>query len=274
MRQPGIVRSRLPSYQGKGQRSLITLPEFAMPFALVILLLDITLVYHAARTGRLQPWAFIILMIPLVGALAYIFVELVPEWLSGPGAQQARRRVSNRLDPEKLYRELSDQLAGTDTIANRAALAAECLKIGRFDEAEHHYDHILKLPMGNDPLYALGKAKAEFGRNRPAEAIVTLDDLQKRWPDFQSAEGHLLYARALADVGRPDEALEEFRAVAAYFPGAEARVRYGLLLNLMGRTAESKVVFTELLIQMKRAPKYLRDAQAEWLSIAEKQLSG
>jgi hypothetical protein len=35
--------------------------EFAVPFALVILLLDITLVYHASRTGRLQPWGFIIL---------------------------------------------------------------------------------------------------------------------------------------------------------------------------------------------------------------------
>jgi hypothetical protein len=250
------------------------LPEFAVPFALVILLLDITLVYHASRTGRLRPWAFIILMIPGIGAFAYILVELIPEMLSGPGAQQARRRVANKLDPEKLYRELSDQLAATDTIANRAALAAECLKIARFDEAESHYDHILKLPMGSDPLYALGKAKAEFGRNRWAEAIAALDDLQKRWPDFQSAEGHLLYARALAEVGRHDEALDEFSAVAAYFPGAEARVRYGLLLKLMGRTAEAKVVFAELLIQMKRAPKYLREAQAEWLSIAEKQLSG
>jgi hypothetical protein len=274
VRQPGIVRSPLPSYQGNGQHNLIALLEFAVPFALVILLLDITLVYHASRTGRLQPWAFIILMIPGIGALAYILVELLPEMLSGPGAQQARRRVANKLDPEKLYRELSDQLAATDTIANRATLAAECLKIGRFDEAERHYGHILKLPMGSEPLYALGKAQAEFGRNRPAETIATLDDLQKRWPDFQSADGHLLYARALAEVGRPDEALGEFRAVAAYFPGAEARVRYGLLLDLMGRTAESKVVFTELLIQMKRAPKYLRDAQAEWLSIAEKQLSG
>jgi hypothetical protein len=245
-----------------------------MPFALVILLLDITLVYHAARTGRLQPWAFIILGIPGIGALAYILVELLPEMLSGPGARQARRRVVNKLDPEKLYRELSDQLAVTDTIANRAALAAECLNIGRFDEAQHHYGHILKLPMGNDPFYALGKAKAEFGSNRVADVIATLDDLQKRWPDFQSAEGHLLYARALAETGRPDEALEEFRAVTAYFPGVEARVRYGLLLNLMGRTPEAKVVFAELLIQMKRAPKYLRKAQAEWLSIAEKQLSG
>jgi hypothetical protein len=169
--------------------------EFTVPIAIVIILLDITLVYHASRTGRLQPWAFIILMLPFVGALAYIVVELVPEWFSGPGARQARKRVAARLDPEKVYRELSDRLANTDTIANRVALAAECLKVARFDEAERHYDHVLKLPMGGEPAYALGKAQAEFGRNHPADALATLDDLQKRWPDFQSAEGHLLYAR-------------------------------------------------------------------------------
>jgi hypothetical protein len=132
------------------------------------------------------------------------------------------KRIHNRLDPEKLYRERSDRLAVSDTIANRAALAAECLKIARFDEAERYYDHILKLRMGSDPAYALGKANAQFSRNRPAEAIATLDDLQQHWPDFQSAEAHLLYARALAEVGRVDEALEEFYALAAYFPGAEA----------------------------------------------------
>jgi hypothetical protein len=42
---------------------------------------------------------------------------------------------------------------------------------------------------------------------------------------------------------------------------------------MVGRTAEARIVSNELLLQMKRAPKYLRDAQAEWLAIAEKQLS-
>jgi hypothetical protein len=243
-----------------------------MPIALVLVLLDISLVYHAARTGRVQPWAFIILMLPGIGAIAYIVAELLPEVLGGPHAQQARRNVANRLDPEKQYRELADRLADTDTIANRAALAAECLEVGRFDEAERHYVRILKLPMGEEPLYAVGKAKAEFGAKRPVDAIATLDELQKRWPDFQSAEGHLLYARALTEAGRPQDALEEFEALMNYAPSAEASVRYGLLLDTLGRTSEAKVVFTQLLIQMKRAPKYVRKVQAEWLSIAEKRL--
>jgi hypothetical protein len=244
-----------------------------MPVAIVILLLDITLIWHASKTGRLQPWAFIILMIPFAGAIAYIVVELVPEWFGSPGARQARKRMADRLDPEKRYRELSDRLAASDAIANREALAAECLKIGRFNEAERHYDHVLTLPMGVEPSFALGKAQAQFGLARPADALATLDDLKRQWPDFESAEGHLLYARALAEVGRVDEALDEYHALSGYFPGAEARVRYGMLLHMVGRTAEARVVFNELLLQMRRAPKYLRDAQAEWLLIAEKQLS-
>ena len=131
----------------------------------------------------------------------------------------------------------------------------------------------MTLPMGNDPAYALAKAQAQFGRGRAADALATLDSLRERWPDFESAEGHLLYARALAEIGRTDEALEEYHALIDYAPGAEARVRYGLLLDMVGRTAEARIVFNELLIQMRRAPKYLRDAQAEWLNIAEKQLS-
>jgi len=244
-----------------------------MPIALIIVLLDVFLVYHAVKTGRVRPWAFIILMAPLVGSLAYIVIELVPEWFASPEARQARQRIANRFDPEKRYRELTDQLAIANTVANRAALADECQRVARFDEAVQHYDHILNSPLGDDPAYAFHKAQAQFSANHHPEALATLDDLQKRWPDYQSAEAHLLYARTLAEVGRTDEALEEYQAVGAYFLGAEARVRHGILLQMVGRVAEARMVFNELLIQMRRAPNHVRKAQAEWLSIAEKHLS-
>lgn len=244
-----------------------------MPLALILVLLDVTLVYHAVKSGRARPWAFIILMVPGVGALAYIVIELIPELLSGPEARAAHRRIANKLDPEKQYRLLSDRLATADTVANREALAAECMEVARFDEARRHYEHILQQQAGDVPAYALGKARAEYGLNLPAEVIATLDAMRNRWPDFESAEGHLLYARALADAGRTDEALQEFHEVAEYFPGAEARVRYGMLLDQLGRVSDAKVIFTALLIQMNRAPKYVRKAQAEWLAIAEKYLA-
>lgn len=245
-----------------------------VPIGLLLILLDISLVYHAAKTGRLQPWAFIILMIPGIGAVAYIVVELAPEWFGSHDVQRARQRVASKLDPDKQYRILSDRLADTDSIANRAALAEECVRVARYDEAEQHYDHILALPMGHEPLFALGKAKAQFARNRAGDALATLDELQRTWPDYNSAEAHLLYARALAEAGRTTEALEEYQALTDYAPSAEVKVRYGLLLKLVGRTAEAKVVFTEFLIQMKRAPRYVRKAQSEWMSLAEKQLLG
>jgi hypothetical protein len=245
----------------------------AMPLALIIVLLDITLVYHACKAGRARPWAFIILMVPGVGGLAYIAVELIPEIFSSPDAKRARRRIANKLDPEKQYRALCDQLQMTDTVANRAALAAECLEVARFEEARQHYAHIQTMQSGDDPVYALGEAKAEFGLRQYADVIATLDALRSRWPNFESAEGHLLYARALTESGRSNEALEELEALSHYYPGADARVRYGLLLDQQGRKAEARVVFTELLIQMNRAPKYLRNMQKDWLSIAEKYLA-
>ncbi len=178
-----------------------------MPFGVILLLINVGLIVHAAKTGRFWPWGYVILFIPGFGALAYVLVELLPEWFGSAQGQHARRRVVSTLDPEKRYRLLTDQLDVADTIANRGALAEECLGLGKFGEALHHYEHILTLPMGDDALYALGKARAQFGLEHPQEAVATLDDLRKRWPDYQSAEAHLLYARALEQCARTDEAL-------------------------------------------------------------------
>jgi hypothetical protein len=51
-------------------------------------------------------------------------------------------------------------------------------------------------------------------------------------------------------------------------------VRYGLLLDKAGRQNEAKAVLNEVLIQLKRAPKYVRRVQAEWIALAEKALRG
>jgi hypothetical protein len=245
-----------------------------MPLALVLVLIDLVFIVHAAKTGRFTPWVYIILFVPGFGALAYVLVELVPEWFGSPRGQQTRKQVARAFSPEKRYRELADLVDFADTISNREALAAECLTLGKYAEAERHYIEILARPLGDEPGFMLGLARAVFGLGRPHDAVVALDKLRARWPDYQSADGHLLYARALEESGRLDEALEEYKALSNYYPGMEPRARQGMLLERMGRGNEAKLLFGEVLTQMKRAPKYVRKAQAEWIAIAEKAVRG
>ena len=243
-----------------------------MPLVALLFVINVVFIVHAAKTGRFMPWGYLILLLPGVGLIAYILVELVPEWMGSRQGQQARQRVVNTLDPDKQYRKLMDELEIADSIANRAALADECLLLGKFDEALSHYENILARPMGEEPAYALGKARAEFQLDRPQAAVTTLDGLRERWPDYQSADGHLLYARALAKSGRIEEALDEYAAVSNYFAGAEARVRWAMLLESVGRDDEANALYKDVITQMRRAPHYVQKTQAEWVTIAKRQM--
>lgn len=245
-----------------------------MPFAVVLALLNIGLIVHAAKTGRFWPWGYIILFIPGLGGLAYVLVEVLPAWFGTYQGQQTTRRVGRALNPEKRYRALKDQVDISDTIANRAALAEECLALLRFDEALLQFETILERPLGDDPVFALGAARALFGLGRFVDTVTALDDLRRRWPDFQSAEGHLLYARALEGAGRSAEAVEEYQAVSHYYPGAEPRVRLGLLLRRLGRDDEGRAIFADVIKQMRRTPRFAQKAQREWITMAEKGLQG
>jgi hypothetical protein len=236
---------------------------------LLLIAIEIALVVHAAKRGRASPWAFIIFFVPVFGALAYVIAEMVPEWLGTYQGQKARASVGRAINPEKTYRALKTGLEIADTIANREALAEECLALGRFEEAKAQYDAILAMPTGEEPGYMAGRARAEFGLGRFADARATLDTLRSRWPGWQSGDAHLMYARALEEDGHIAEAVDEYQALSSYYAGAEPRVRLGLALRRLGREAEARTVLTDVVHQMRLAPKFARKVQAEWISMAE-----
>ena len=243
---------------------------FGLPIGWIVAVVDIALIVHAARTGRFMPWGFVILFLPGIGALAYVVVELVPEWLGSTRTRRAGSRIVGALDPGRRYRQLTDELAIVDTIANRAALAEACLALGKFEEARAQYVAILAAPQGDEPSFMLGRARAELGLGEPAMAVATLDELKARWPDTRSPEGHLVYAKALEGAGRDEEALAAYESVGAYYPGAEPRVRRAELLARLSRGDEARALADEVARSLRRAPAHVRRAQSQWLAAAEK----
>jgi hypothetical protein len=221
-----------------------------------------------------MPWFYIILFLPGIGALAYIAVELVPQWFGSSRGQRARQQLSTTLNPTGRYRELRDELAVVDTISNRAALAEECLRLGKFDEALEQYDAIIAKPLGDEPSFMLGRARAQFGLGQAAEAVATLDTLKSTWPDYQAPEYRLLWAMALEAVGRNDDALVRYKEASLHYPGPEPRVRQAQLLHRLGRAAEARAIAEEVVRDLSRAPAHVRKNQREWLASAERAARG
>ena len=234
----------------------------------LITVLDVLLIVHAARTGRFLPWGFVILFLPGVGALVYVAFALAPGWLGSYGAQKARRSIASALDPTGRYRALRDELDLVDTIANRGALAEECLRIGRPQEALGHYEAILARPHGDEPAFLIRKARALRELGRAEEAVATLETMMAEAPDLHSPEGQLLFARALEAAGRPEEALEAYARVSNRFPGPEPRVREARLLERLGRHDQARSIAEEVVRSLRRAPRHVQANQREWFALA------
>jgi hypothetical protein len=216
-----------------------------MAFAGLIYLIQIGLIVHVLRTGRNMYWVFILIIAPGIGGIAYFIVELLPDLMSSHRARSAVRGVRKTLNPgaDLRHRQREHKLSGSVDAARH--LASELVESGRCDEAIQHYESALTGLYEHDPDLMLGLATAQFGNEQYEDARATLD------------------------CGDDDKALDEYKAVAGYYAGAEARLRYGLILERLGDEESAREEFEEIIAAADLAPRHYRQAQREWISQAK-----
>ena len=238
----------------------------------LMIIVQVTLIIHVVKTGRNQIWIWVLALLSLPGAIAYIAVEILPELFRSRTAQRTARGLRKAMDPGRDLRRYESEARVTSNVASRQRYAQELVRHQRYDEAIGQYREALTGLYEHDPNLMLGLAQAQFGKGDASAARATLDELIQRHPDFRSPAGHLLYARALEAEGNLPKALEEYAVLAPSYPGAEAAVRYAQLLQAQGRRAEAQKLARELLEQARIAPGHYRRAQRPWLDAAQRLL--
>jgi hypothetical protein len=241
-----------------------------MSLFVISIVIQALLIVHCIKTGRNTIWIWVIALLSYAGIIAYLAVELIPDLLRSRTAQRTVRGVKKAMDPGAELRKYESQARLTGNVASRQRYAEELLRQGRAAEAVDVYRQTLTGLYEHDPDLLLGLARAQFQSGAASEARATLDTLIARNPDFRSPEGHLLYARALETEGDTARALEEYRVLAGYYPGAEAAVRYAGLLRSAGRHDDARLALRELLDHARMAPAHYRRAQEDWLRQAER----
>ena len=239
-----------------------------MLYSLFPIALMIGCIVHAVRTGRVFPWIYIIIFIPLFGSLIYLAMAVLPDLLRSRGAQRFRIGATRAMNPNKDFHAARRDVEVIGSVDAKRSLAEQLIQRGQLGEAIELYRNALQGQFKDDPALLLGLARALFLNGDGAGAQAALDELQKSDPGFISQDAHLIYARSLELQHKDAEAAEEYARLVPYFSGEEARARYGQLLDRLGRHEEARAMFAQILKNLDGAPRRYRSAQSDWYSIA------
>ncbi|MGE8362882.1 tetratricopeptide repeat protein [Pseudomonas sp.] len=240
--------------------------------ALLVIACQVTCGLHVVRSGQERYWLYLIIALPGLGCLIYFLGIMLPDMLGSRRGRHALNQLHDSIDPQRHLRALRDELDIRDTRETRLNLADELLRMGQPEEAATHYQMALRGIHIDAPDILLGLARARFALGDFAGCRDALERLIDKNPDFRSADGHLLYARALEGLGDDLKAEEEYQALNRYYAGPEASYRYALLLARLGRLREARELHEQIQTHARRAARHYRTLHKEWLDLSRQAL--
>ena len=133
-------------------------------------------------------------------------------------------------DPNKSFREAHRAAELVGSVDSKRALAEEYVDTRRLCRRSRDLSRHRRRPVQGRSSAADGPGARTVPERRSGAARRPAS-MHCRSPirAFVSGEAHLLYARALEDQGKTDEALAEYRRLVPYFSGEEARARFAML---------------------------------------------
>lgn len=234
-------------------------------------LVQASLAVHAYRTGR-ERWMYLIILVPVIGSVIYVLAEVLPELRYTPAGRKAASGMAGMIAPSDKMTRLRERLAVLDSVENRQLLARECVNVAEFDEAIELYASCLKGIYKDDPQLMLELANANYLDGRYPDAKDIFIRLREAHPDYRHAEGHLMFARTLENMGEDSSALREYEEVANYYPGEEASCRYALLLKKMGCRQEATEIFNKIILRSRIRGRKNKSGERRWITVARENI--
>ncbi len=243
-----------------------------MPFIGLTTLMAVIAIVHVIKTGRSQLWIMALLSLPGIGVLAYLIVEVLPEFFGGRAGRNASRNIGKVLNPNGSLDEAKREYAIAGTAKNAVNLADIHFEKDQFSEASALYREALTGLNEHNPDTLRKLAASEFGVGNFDQAKSLLDLLIEKNPDYKNQDAHLLYARTQEALGDFDAATEEYEALVKYYSGPEPSYRFGMMLLSQGNDAGAQELFKSVVEKAELSPKHYSSMHSEWIRLSKAQL--
>ena len=235
---------------------------FLFPYGVILQALA---VIHFVRRRPDTYWLWIIIMFGGFGALAYIFIEVIPD----VGLLRSSFQVFPR---RKRIKQLEAMIVDNPSIGNYEELGDLYLDDGQFVKARECFDKVLAREDSIDPRYR--RALSAIALNDFKAAVADLEPVMSRDPkyDYQRAAGLLAYA--LGKIGERDKASALFAEVTETSTLSETQYNYASFLAETGRAAEAREWAERILRKKATMPDYIRRRERPWFRKTKSLLKG
>jgi hypothetical protein len=229
------------------------LSHLFFPWGIIV---QIIALVHFVRRRPENYWLFIILFGGIIGATAYILVEVIPD-------AKLLRGVFRGFGRRSRIQILETQILDNPSPGNYEELGELCLEEKNYAKARDAFTKALNAR--SDSLYTFYyRAQAALGLNDYAGAIPDLVHVvaADRKFDYYRAAG--LLADAYARTGDLERATEPFALAIQFSSTCETLFNYANFLKLQGKTEEAREWTQKLMAKKRTLPGYMQRIERPW----------
>lgn len=240
---------------------------FNPAFYTITIILQAICVIHCIRRRNQQNWIWLIVFLPMIGCIAYLFSEV----LTRRNIRGVQAGMGEVFSPSGSVKKLEETLRFSDTFNNRIALADAYLKAGQTQRAINLYEESLEGAFAENEL-GISRLMVAYYKEKRYEDVIRIAPKISKLAQFARSKAHILYAASLSNAGQPEKAETEFQKMNGRFGNFEARYYYALMLRRYQKNDESRKILSQIAEEIPQLSSVERRSNREWLGLAKEAL--
>jgi hypothetical protein len=219
-------------------------------------ILQILALVHAIRRRPEYYWYLIIFMGGMLGAVAYILIEVLPD------AGLARNAFAG-LGRKSRIRTVETTILDNPSAANYEELGDLLFDERQYSESLEAYNKSIQVR--SDSVHAFyRRAECSLILGNFSNAVTDLEYVVGSERKYDTYRAAALLAHAYANSGQADLAEAWFQEVTQFSTKSETLYNYASFLRKQGRNAEAKEWAEKILNKQRTMPRYLKRLERPW----------
>ncbi len=207
-----------------------------------ILILQMYCLYHVYKNKKDYFWYLLILMIPLFGAIIYLFTQV----FNKTDLEKVADEIATIIVPSKKVKDAEKRLEFADTFQNRVALADAHFENGDYENASIHYEAALKGNFQKD-FYVMTQMISAMSQSQNYEEVIRLAEEIKDKNEFKKSKAQFIYGLALDKLGRIEEAEKNLVFIDQRYSNYEERLMLAKFYHKNGKREKAIEILDEII---------------------------